>query len=90
MRKPRKISIISCITYLYNWLESNSDFIFINEATNTCTAEEFFHLQVELAKLKKKVRSSLTTLSDDFSELQGCINQLRMIIERNKIIRRGR
>lgn len=76
------------LSNIYGWMTTNSDFTFISGSINDCSSDEYTKLCWELNNIKVKARPMLNNLSDSIEQLDRCVQQLKITIERERIIRK--
>jgi cell division protein ZapA (FtsZ GTPase activity inhibitor) len=79
--------IRTIITQGYSLLQSNPDFTLIKSVTVNALVipDDFLKLTKELTELKWQLRESLNKLSAVVEEMDGAINEIKLVIERENM-----
>lgn len=76
------------LSNIYQWLTVNDDFNFISNSLNYCSSEEYTKLYAQLHQVKLKTRPILNNLSQAIEQIDCCVQQLKLTIERERAIRK--
>jgi len=75
------------ITQGYSLIQANPDFTLIKSVTINAAVlpDDFLKLTKELAELKWQARESLNNLSAVTEEIEGVVNEIKLVIERENM-----
>ena len=76
------------ISSMYQWATTNADFDFIKMSINDCSSDECTQLRYELEIVLRKTRVLLNKLAESIDEMDVCIRQLKLSIEKEREIRK--
>lgn len=76
------------ISSIYQWATDNADFNFIKNSMDYCSSDECKQLRYELEIVLRKIRLSLNQLAESIDEMDVCIRQLKLSIEKERAIRK--
>jgi len=76
------------ICSIYQWATTNHDFDFIKMSIDDCSSDECTERRYNLGIALKKTRVLLNQLAEAIDELDGCIKQLKLSIEKEREIRK--
>jgi hypothetical protein len=76
------------ISSIYQWATDNADFDFIKMSINDCCSDECVQLRYQLEIVLRKTRVLLNQLAESIDEMDVCIRQLKIAIEKEREIRK--
>jgi hypothetical protein len=76
------------ISSIYQWLTTNADFDFIKMSIDDCSSEECVQHRYQLEIVLRKTRVLLNQLAESIDEMDVCIRQLKLSIEKERAIRK--
>jgi hypothetical protein len=76
------------ISSIYQWATTNGDFDFIKMSIDDCSSEECTQLRYQLEIVLRKTRVLLNQLAESIDEMDVCIRQLKLSIEKEREIRK--
>lgn len=76
------------ISNICQWMTVNDDFNFIKHSLNYCSSEEYTKLCHQLHQAKVRTRPIINSLSDAIEQIDRCVQQLKLTIERERAIRK--
>lgn len=76
------------ISNIYQWATTNDDFDFIKMSIDDCCSDECVQLRYELETVLRKTRVLLNQLAESIDEMDVCIRQLKIAIEKEREIRK--
>jgi hypothetical protein len=76
------------ISSIYQWATTNGDFDFIKMSIDDCYSEECTQLRYQLEIVLRKTRVLLNQLAESIDEMDVCIRQLKLSIEKERAIRK--
>ena len=76
------------ISSIYQWATTNGDFDFIKMSIDDCSSEECTQLRYELEIVLRKSRVLLIQLAESVDDMDVCIRQLKIAIEKEREIRK--
>jgi hypothetical protein len=76
------------ISSIYQWATTNADFDFIKMSIDDCSSDECTQIRYELDIVLKKTRVLLNQLAESIDEMDVCIRQLKIAIEKEREIRK--
>lgn len=76
------------ISSIYQWLTTNADFDFIKMSIDDCSSDECTQLRYQLEIVLRKTRVLLNQLAESIDEMDVCIKQLKLSIEKERGIRK--
>jgi len=76
------------ISNIYQWATTNADFDFIKMSIDDCSSEECVQHRYKLEGVLKKSRILLNQLAASIDEMDCCIRQLKISIEKERTIRK--
>lgn len=76
------------ISSIYQWATDNGDFDFIKMSINDCCSDECVQLRYQLEIVLRKTRVLLNQLAESIDEMDVCIRQLKLAIEKEREIRK--
>lgn len=75
------------ISNIYQWMTSNDNFDFIKNSIDDCSSDDYTTLRYQLNVALKKSRGLLNQLAESIDEMDACVKQLRVTIERERGLR---
>ena len=76
------------ISQIYDWMTTNDDFDFIKNSINDCSSDDVFQRRCQLTEVLGRTRSLLNPFSEAIEEMDICIRQLKLAIEKEREIRK--
>lgn len=76
------------ISQIYDWMTTNDDFDFIKNSINDCSSDDVFQRRCQLTEVLGRTRSLLNQFSEAIEEMDICIRQLKLAIEKEREIRK--
>lgn len=76
------------ISSIYQWMTTNADFDFIRLSIDDCSSDQCIQRRFQLDKALKTTRLLLNQLSESLDEMDVCIRQLKLSIEKERAIRK--
>jgi hypothetical protein len=77
------------VSNIYQWMTTNADLDFIKMSIDDCYSDAFSQRRIQLGSALQKTRTLLTKLSESIDEMEGCIIELKISIERERQIRKN-
>jgi hypothetical protein len=76
------------ISSIYQWATANDDFDFFKKSINDCCSDECVQLRYQLEIVLRKTRVLLNQLAESVDDMDVCIRQLKLSIEKEREIRK--
>ena len=76
------------ISSIYQWMTTNADFDFIRLSIDDCSSDQCIQRRSQLESALRRTRLLLNQLSESLDEMDICIKQLKLSIEKERAIRK--